>query len=175
MPRKPDVPCAGCGKMLWSAPRSLPAGERMCKECRADPPAVEDEPAETCPLPAWVPGAGLGPRGRALWREMDGARLDVSRRVLLEETCRLADRCDQLDTFLRGHGDTWLKFHARNEDGSIVQVVVDKALTEARQQAATLKTLLADLRSKQEQPKPEASRRDELAKRREDRRRAAGL
>jgi sRNA-binding protein len=72
-----------------------------------------------------------------------------------------------------------MRFHARNEDGSIVEVVVDKALGEARQQASTLKALVAELRAsragKKEEPKPEATRRDELAKRREERRRAAGL
>jgi F0F1-type ATP synthase membrane subunit b/b' len=54
-------------------------------------------------------------------------------------------------------------------------VVVDNALSEARQQAATLKALLAELRAKTEAPKREASRLDDLAKRRDERRRAAGL
>lgn len=34
MPHKPDTPCAVCGKLLWSAQTSRPAGERTCRECR---------------------------------------------------------------------------------------------------------------------------------------------
>ena len=37
MARKPDVPCAHCGVMLWSGTTSLPAGSRMCRECRRLP------------------------------------------------------------------------------------------------------------------------------------------
>jgi hypothetical protein len=161
MAKKPDTPCAGCGKLLWTRKGSLPPGKRMCRTCRSAPPpaAIDSEPLPE-PVPAWMPGAGLGPRGRALWREMNGATLDVSRRVLLEEACRIADRCDQLDDFLRGREEAWMRF---------------QALSEARQQAATLKALLAELRAKTEAPKREASRIDDLAKRRDERRRAAGL
>lgn len=34
MARKPDTPCAGCGKMLWGTQTSLPPGERRCRPCR---------------------------------------------------------------------------------------------------------------------------------------------
>jgi hypothetical protein len=175
MPHKPDTPCAGCGKLLWRGPGSLPAGQRLCRECRRNPPEVEPQPGVEVSGPTWTPGAGLGPRGRALWREMGGATLDTARRVLLEEACRLSDRLDRLDALLCGDEGTWMSLRARDDDGSIVEVVVDKALSEARQQASTLKTLLAELRTTNEVPKQEASRRDELARRREERRRAQGL
>jgi hypothetical protein len=168
MAKKPDTPCSGCGKMLWTGPRSNPEGERLCQACRkaGPPPPVDQE--------------RFGDRGRRLYREFTAeGRPGPLERVLLEEACRIADRCDQLDGFLRGHEGAWMRFHARNDDGSIVEVVVDKALGEARQQASTLKALVAELRAsragKKEEPKQEASRRDELAKRREERRRAAGL
>ncbi len=32
--RKPDTPCAGCGKLLWSGKGSLPAGQAKCRDCR---------------------------------------------------------------------------------------------------------------------------------------------
>lgn len=32
MPRKPDMPCAGCGKLLWRGTSSAP--EPRCRECR---------------------------------------------------------------------------------------------------------------------------------------------
>lgn len=122
----------------------------------------------------------LGTRGCRLWRQLtDGAELQPAERVLAEEACRLADRLDRLDAILRGDEDAWMRFRV-NEDGTEVTVTLDKALSEARQQQVALKTLLAELRQSrgskpQEQPKQEASRRDELAKRREERRRAAGL
>jgi len=34
MAKKPDTPCAACGKLLWSGPRSRPADERLCVACR---------------------------------------------------------------------------------------------------------------------------------------------
>ncbi|MFF7842842.1 hypothetical protein ACFZC6_29215 [Streptomyces ossamyceticus] len=35
MARKPDTPCAGgCGRLLWGGTGSLPAGRRMCWDCR---------------------------------------------------------------------------------------------------------------------------------------------
>lgn len=124
----------------------------------------------------------LGVRGRRLWSAVtaDGPELRPAERVLLEEACRLADRLDRLDRLLQGDEDAWMRLHAVNEDGSIVKVVVNNVLAEARQQQVALKQILGELRQvqgarSQPQPKQEASRRDELAKRREERRRAAGL
>jgi hypothetical protein len=127
------------------------------------------------------PAAGFGPRGARLWRDTiaDPALvLSPAEQVLLEEACRLADRLDRLDDFLCGRQDAWLRFHARNEDGSIVRVVVDRALSEARQQADTLRGIVSDLVKKTAAPaldKSEGSRRDELARRREERRRSPAL
>lgn len=78
---------------------------------------------------------------------MKGDTLAPDQRVLLEEACRIADRLDELDDFLDGRQDAWMRFHSRNEDGSVVTVVIDKALSEARQQAVALKQLLSDLKS----------------------------
>lgn len=36
MAKKPDTPCAGCGKLLWGGRASLPPGERKCRDCRRD-------------------------------------------------------------------------------------------------------------------------------------------
>jgi hypothetical protein len=107
----------------------------------------------------------------------DKAGFSPAELVLLEEACRLADRLDRLDDFLCGRQDAWLRFHARNEDGTIVRVVVDRALSEARQQADTLRSIVADLLKKaggrvSEEPAKE-SILDELARRRTDRQQAA--
>lgn len=34
MAKKPNVPCAKCGTLLWGSPTSLPAGLRTCLPCR---------------------------------------------------------------------------------------------------------------------------------------------
>lgn len=177
MAKKPDTPCAGCGKLLWSGPRSRPAAERLCAECRRRPVTASHSATPAQPEPA----DGFGPRGGRLWRDSladPALNLSPAERVLLEEACRLADRLDRLDDFLAGRGDVWLRFHARNEDGSIVRVVVDRALSEARQQADTLRGIVADLVKRQgtkASEEPEASGFDEITRRREERRRAAGL
>lgn len=36
MARHPDLPCSGCGRMLWRGKGSLPGGEAQCRDCRAD-------------------------------------------------------------------------------------------------------------------------------------------
>jgi hypothetical protein len=35
MARNPDLPCSGCGKLLWRGKGSLPGGEAQCRDCRA--------------------------------------------------------------------------------------------------------------------------------------------
>lgn len=180
MAHKPDVPCAGgCGRLLWRGPGSLPEGKRMCRQCRAEALAAEKAAGETSSsAPASTPADGFGERGRRLWRDLKGATLPPADRLLLEEACRLADRLDRLDAFLVGQEDAWLRFRARNEDGSVVRVVVDRALSEARQQADTLRGIVADLNRKLgagAPETPEVNPLDEFTRRREERRRAAGL
>lgn len=34
MPRNPDMPCAGCGKLMWRSATSLPEGQARCRTCR---------------------------------------------------------------------------------------------------------------------------------------------
>jgi hypothetical protein len=150
----------------------------MCRDCTrlgiASVPLAAEQRA------AAQPAESFGPRGTRLWDEMSAEReaLSPPERLLLEEACRAADRLDKLDDFLTGRGDVWLRFRAANEDGSVVRVVVDRALSEVRQQADTLRGIVADLVRKQvvkSAEEPEASGSDDLASRREERRRAAGL
>ena len=116
----------------------------LCDPSRCD--GTTPVTADVTSPPSGPPG--LGTRGRRLWREVtaDGA-LQPGEKVLLEEACRIADRLDKLDKQLRGDEDSWMRFHARNEDGSIVRVVMTGALAEARQQATALKQLLTELRA----------------------------
>lgn len=117
-----------------------PPGREDCATVTVTPPVTRN--AVTPDVPE------LGGRGRRLWLATteDWPDLTSRERVLLEEACRAADRLDVLDRILRGAADDWLRFHAANEDGSIVKVVVNGALMEVRQQQTTLARLLAELR-----------------------------
>lgn len=35
MPRRPDMPCAVCGQLMWRGKGALPAGQATCRRCRA--------------------------------------------------------------------------------------------------------------------------------------------
>jgi hypothetical protein len=87
----------------------------------------------------------FGDRGQRLWTDLGGDDSPPAERVLLEEICRLADRLDVLDRVLTTGGD-WLSFEPMTPDGTVVKVVITGVLSEARQQQATFKALLAELR-----------------------------
>lgn len=94
---------------------------------------------------------GLGGRGRRLWREITEAHeLDPMQRVLLEEACRCADRLDRLEEKLSGREDAWAHLVSRadlgDEDSRVIELRIDGALSEARQQQNVFKQLLASLR-----------------------------
>lgn len=40
MPRVPDLPCADCGKLMWSGTTSLPEGKARCLPCRRAKPTI---------------------------------------------------------------------------------------------------------------------------------------
>jgi hypothetical protein len=85
----------------------------------------------------------LGPAGQRLWQETTSAgQLPALQSVLLLEACRIVDRLDRLDVQLREGGE-WLR--VEQPDGGDAVVMVDRALSEARQQATALKALVAEL------------------------------
>jgi hypothetical protein len=87
---------------------------------------------------------GLAERGQGLWDAMTAswAPSPILREQLLE-LCRMADRLEKLDRQLKG--EDWLRFWARNDDGTEVTVFVDKVLSEARELATAFRVLGADL------------------------------
>ena len=96
---------------------------------------------------------GLGTRGKRLWKDITAAHdLDPQQRVLLEEACRTVDRLDMLEGKLSGREDAWVHLRTRaegmvdGEDRVTIDLVVDNALSEARQQQNILKQLLAAMR-----------------------------
>lgn len=92
---------------------------------------------------------GLEERGRQLWRDVTaaaGARLGPLDRLLLAEACRTADRLERLDGVIRGTGNEWITLAVELDDRSEVAVVIDGALSEARQQQGRLTSIAAELR-----------------------------
>jgi hypothetical protein len=80
----------------------------------------------------------------------DGVTVGPAELVLVEETCRLADRLERFDSFLAGESDRWVQFRedleASGDDVRIVKVVIDRSVSEARQYAIALKQLVGELR-----------------------------
>ena len=97
---------------------------------------------------------GLGPRGRRLWRQVNGdSELDPGQVVILEEACRMADRLDELDSIIQGKGVLRLmQFRLEDvledddEKRTVVEVKFNSVLAEARQQQNVLKQLIVSLR-----------------------------
>lgn len=90
---------------------------------------------------------GLGPGGRALWRAVAKAHaLDAMQLAQLTEACRMKDRCDKLDTLLRGDVDTWAALVPLDDSGTEYRLQVAGALAKANETATTMKQLLAALR-----------------------------
>jgi hypothetical protein len=127
-------------------------------------------------MAAVKPPPNLGPRGRRLWTETLAERdLDPAGRILLHEACRMTDRLEQMDLILRGDASTWAVISDDYAGGKrTTKVVLDDALAEARQQAATLRQLLTTLKlgSAVERPTERGSL-DQLAGRRAARRAGA--
>ncbi|MFF3884040.1 hypothetical protein [Streptomyces sp. NPDC001914] len=87
--------------------------------------------------------AGLGDRGRRMWRESLAVwSLTPAHLVLLEEACRFADRLEVLDSILRAT--------SREVNPDLAQFAdISALLGESRQQSAALKALLAEIRQGQ--------------------------
>lgn len=67
--------------------------------------------------------------------------------MLLEEACRIADRLDRLDALLIGDRDSWVR--VVSDGNGEYELVIDSALTEARQQALALRQLLSSIPMKE--------------------------
>jgi hypothetical protein len=106
---------------------------------------------------------GLGNRGKTLWTALKTGAADHDALVL--EICRTADRLDRLEVILSGAGNEWITFKEK-QNGDVI-VVIDSALTEARQQALAMRALMADIKKVPvEKPEQGGGVVDELKKRR---------
>jgi hypothetical protein len=153
--------------------RAHKAGDHSgCDPARCDGTGVTVSRVTDAPRNADGPRVPrLGRRGRWLWGELaEKANPAPSERVLIEEACRLVDRLDRLDAISNGKDRAWLVVEV-SDDGTEVTVVVDKVLSEARQQQLALKQILGELRQASAGGKQGASRDggsivDQLAARR---------
>lgn len=134
-------------------------------------PATRTEPteAETGPSPAPKRGRGR-PKGSTSGRKTakvgppagwgEKIRADLAKdgdppgvTLLIRQAARCADRLEALDRVLRGDASGWLRLESAAvvpRDGKVparltVELKIDAAVTEERQQSKLLATLLADI------------------------------
>lgn len=116
----------------------------LCRPDRCPEAKKAIDPELSEPKPVERPR--FGEAGSQLWRDMTAeGDLPPMAMVLLVEACRITDRLDTLDDNLQGGQSQWLDLEVDNE-GNTATVIVDKALSEARQQATALKQLVAEIR-----------------------------
>lgn len=110
-----------------------------------------------------------GPRARKLWHAAVAAKtLNGAELVLLEEACRVTDRLDHFAKLIDGDKRQWarVRFIDQVEE---YELVIDSAVSEARQHAAALRQLIValDLPPAEDEGKAkEANPLDALAARR---------
>lgn len=121
-----------------------------CPHVTEEPPGKVERHAVTAPPAEPVDpdgGVVLGPTGRRIWEAMTAqGRPAPLQELLLVEACRIADRLDHLDALLRGEVDAWVSLEVPESGDGPAVVVVNNLISEARQQATALKTLVGELR-----------------------------
>lgn len=90
--------------------------------------------------------AGLEIGGLELWDSVHRAKqLNPGETVVLEEACRIKDRCDLFAALLNGDEYQWAKLRDISDSNRAV-LMVDGAVTEARLHAGELRQLIEKLR-----------------------------
>lgn len=98
-------------------------------------------------MPGQSPVDDLDEGGRALWTELaPHGQAGPGELTIIIEACRIRDRLDKMARLLRGDAQDWLELQEIKGHEGIAEIVIDKSLSEARQQALALKGLLAELR-----------------------------
>lgn len=93
---------------------------------------------------------GLGARGRRMWNEsLSTWSLTPAHIVLLEEACRVADRCELLDKLIRSTMKARRRPLAESGEDQGGSVDITGLLAESRAQQTVLKGLLLELRQGQ--------------------------
>lgn len=115
-------------------------------------------------------------RAERLAQELGVEKLTGAARALADEAVLITGRLESLDRILAGSEDEWLGIQQRL-GSDVATVTVNAPLAEARQQAVALRAILESLAklTGKEQVQAPASSVDEVAKRRAERRKSAGL
>jgi hypothetical protein len=95
-----------------------------------------------------LPG-GLSAHGEELFLAIaNDNELDPAGQTLLVEACRIVDRLEQLHWILRGDDNRWIELAEEAQEmynTTRVEIVINNALMEARQQQLALRQLLTTL------------------------------
>ena len=81
--------------------------------------------------------------GKLLVEDLTGEADPYAMTVMITEAGRIADRLEKLDAILCGDETAWARLCAGRDD--VLEVRVDGALAEARQQATVLRHLLTEI------------------------------
>lgn len=109
--------------------------------------------------------------------DLNLAGLSGPAHALAEEACRIKARLDRLDLLITGDEASWYDLRLEAANADVAEVTINRPLAEARQQALALRAVLAELRAVQGKTEPAAptvDAADDLAGKREAKRRAAG-
>ncbi|MDJ0006504.1 hypothetical protein [Gordonia alkanivorans] len=85
----------------------------------------------------------LDMRGSDVVEELSREGDSVALRLMIREVGRIVDRLAKLDLILSGDVGTWMKVVTARD--SVIEVRVDHALAEARQQTTALRHLLGEI------------------------------
>ncbi|WJJ10808.1 hypothetical protein P9990_19845 [Prescottella equi] len=88
----------------------------------------------------------LGIAGRRLYDSLHDDGDPYSLTAMIVEAARIKDRLDQFDRVLSGDAGAWLTLLDARGDDDVLEIRVDNALQESRQQANTLRQLLGAIR-----------------------------
>jgi hypothetical protein len=145
----------GCGNVLppragSGRPRKYCTSGRKCLPPPPDGPVAVNLAALTN-----LDGLGLELRGRELWNAMQDDMPTAGHRTVLLEACRLADRAERMHALLCGERGAWAVLKVPDllvrlgiDTGEIeITVNISSIAIEARNTAATLRSLMAELRA----------------------------
>jgi hypothetical protein len=115
-------------------------------------------------------------RARRLAEELDVESLTGSARALADQAVTILRRLEELDAVLEGRADAWLGIQTRL-GSDIAEVTVNGPLAEERQQALAFRAVVGELAklTGQEKPAVPVDVADELARKRDEQRKAAGI
>ncbi|ORL01555.1 hypothetical protein [Prescottella equi] len=84
--------------------------------------------------------------GRRLYESLHKDDEPYELTAMIVEAARIKDRLDELDRVLSGDADVWMRLDEVRGNGDVLEIRIDSAMQESRQQANTLRQLLGEIR-----------------------------